>query len=65
MIDDGDVGGKDAPDVPERRGPPRPRLSRRDVFALILRTYRASFPYMLLFVLVLLVMTWVLTELIF
>src|SRR5690606_13429652 len=46
-------------------GPSRPRLRRRDVAVLIWRTYKASFPYVLLFVLVLLVVTWLLTELIF
>jgi len=35
------------------------------VAVLIWRTYKASFPYVLLFVLVLLVVTWLLTELIF
>lgn len=32
---------------------------------LVLRTYKASFPYVLLFVLVLLLTTWLLTEVIF
>ena len=50
---------------PPAKKPPRERLTKRDVFVLIWRTYKTSFPYMLLFVLVLIVLTWVLTELVF
>lgn len=45
---------------------PRPnRLTRRDVWVLIWRTYKTSFPYVMLFVLVLIVVTWLITEVIF
>ena len=40
----------------------RPRLNRRDVFLLILAAYKTAFPYFLLFVLVMLIATWLLTE---
>ena len=42
--------------------PHRPKLNRRDVFHLILAAYKTSFPYFLLFVLVMLIVTWLLTE---
>lgn len=40
-------------------------LTRREIFALILATYRTSFPYLLIFIVGLLVATWVLTEVVF
>jgi len=40
----------------------RPKLNRRDIVHLILATYRTTFPYVLLFVLVILIVTWLLTE---
>jgi len=43
----------------------RPALKVRDILALILATYKASFPYILLIVLTLLVITWFLTEVVF
>jgi hypothetical protein len=39
----------------------RPRLSRRQVFRLILATYATSLPYVVLFVVVMLLVTWVMT----
>lgn len=45
--------------------PMRPALKVRDILALILATYKASFPYILLIVLTLLVITWFLTEVVF
>lgn len=40
----------------------RPRLTRIDVFRLILAAYKTAFPYFLLFILVMLIVTWLLTE---
>ncbi|HZW28448.1 MAG TPA: hypothetical protein VFF08_08315 [Trueperaceae bacterium] len=40
----------------------RPQLSRKDVLHLIWQAYRVSFPYLLVFVLLLLVATWVVTS---
>lgn len=40
----------------------RPRLTRVDVFRLILAAYKTAFPYFLLFILVMLIVTWLLTE---
>ncbi len=45
----------------DEREEERPRLSPRDVRALIWQAYRASFPYLLVFLLLLLVATWVVT----
>jgi len=39
----------------------RRKLTRGDVFRLILRTYWVSLPYLLIFVLALLVGTWIVT----
>ncbi len=36
-------------------------LTRREILALILATYRTSFPYLLIFVIGLLVATWLFT----
>ena len=46
---------------PERK----PTLTRREILALILATYRTSFPYLLIFVIGLLVATWLFTAVIF
>lgn len=43
----------------------RPALSRRDIIALILATYRSSFPYLLVFIAGLLLATWFFTEIVF
>lgn len=43
----------------------RRKLSTKDVLILILRAYRDTFPYVLLFVLLLVVGSWVLTEVVF
>ncbi|HEX7039244.1 MAG TPA: hypothetical protein VF202_03915 [Trueperaceae bacterium] len=40
----------------------RPQLSPKDIRALIWQAYRASFPYLLVFLLLLLVATWVVTS---
>ena len=40
----------------------RPRLTRVDVFRLILAAYKTAFPHFLLFILVMLIVTWLLTE---
>lgn len=45
--------------------PERPKLTAREILELILRTYGASLPYILIFVAVMLVATWVVTTLIF
>ncbi len=46
--------------------PPESRpLNRKEIWRLIFATYRASFPYLLIFLLGLLVTTWVLTALVF
>lgn len=39
-------------------------LSHKDVWALIFATYRATFPYLLVFILVMLFATWFITEVI-
>ena len=40
-------------------------FTRQEIQNLILATYRMSFPYLLIFILGLLLATWVLTEIIF
>ena len=54
---------RDASEGTERRAPPK--LTGKEILILILRTYRVSFPYVLLFVLVMLVVTWLITEVVF
>lgn len=44
---------------------PRRKLTTKDVLILIFRAYRDTFPYVLLFVLLLVVGSWVLTEVVF
>ncbi|HET8985375.1 MAG TPA: hypothetical protein VFN03_06430 [Trueperaceae bacterium] len=48
-----------------RSGPARPVLKFRDIVSLIVAAYKTSFPYVLLVVLVLIVVTWFLTEVVF
>jgi len=43
----------------------RPKLTRREILGLIFRTYAVSLPYVLIFVAVMLIATWVVTELVF
>jgi len=59
MTDDRD---RDGPKPPGRL---RPQLKRRDIFALILATYKAAFPYFLVIVLVLVIVTWLITQVVF
>ncbi len=42
-----------------------PKLSAIDILVLIFRTYAASLPYILIFVAVMLVATWLVTEVVF
>lgn len=44
---------------------PRPRLSGREVLNLIFRTYAVSLPYVLIFIAVMLIATWLVTEVLF
>lgn len=56
------------PRTPKRTRPPdpeRPRLSRGDVWHLILATYRASLPVFLVVLLGLILTTWIVTTLLF
>lgn len=43
----------------------KPQLTRREILSLILATYRSSFPYLLIFLVGLLVATWLFTEVVF
>lgn len=43
---------------------PKP-LTKRDIWALIVATYRTSLPYLLIFVAGMLVATWLITEVLF
>ncbi len=43
----------------------RRKLTRGEVFRLILRTYGVSFPYIVLFIAGMLVATWFVTEVVF
>ena len=54
----GTGGGRDRNQRP-------PRLSRKEVARLVLATYASSLPYVLLFVIVMLVATWVVTTFLF
>jgi hypothetical protein len=40
-------------------------LTRREILSLILATYRTSFPYLLIFMIGLLIATWLFTEVVF
>ncbi|MEM6427957.1 MAG: hypothetical protein AAF708_01865 [Deinococcota bacterium] len=40
----------------------KPKLDKRDVLALILATYRATLPYLLIFIIVFVVGIWLVTE---
>jgi hypothetical protein len=48
-----------------QRGDPRRKFSSRDIFVLVMRTYGASLPYVLGFVVVMLALTWFVTEVVF
>lgn len=50
---------------PERDDDTRPKLSRRDTWHLVWATYRDSFPYILIFVVAMLVATWFVTTVLF
>ena len=43
----------------------KPQLTRREIVSLILATYRSSFPYLLIFIVGLLIATWFFTEVVF
>lgn len=43
----------------------KPQLTRREILSLILATYRSSFPYLLIFIVGLLIATWFFTEVVF
>jgi hypothetical protein len=43
----------------------RPKLTRRDTWRLIFATYRVSFPYLFVFVLGMLIATWLVTTVLF
>ncbi len=43
----------------------RRKLSARDIWALIAATYRASFPYLLLVIAVMVLLTWFITVVVF
>jgi hypothetical protein len=40
----------------------KPKLDKRDVLALILATYRATLPYLLIFIILFVVGIWLVTE---
>ena len=46
-------------------GSERPKLSPFEILKLILRTYAATLPYIVIFVAVMLVATWVVTTMVF
>jgi hypothetical protein len=52
-------------DEPERYEGGRPKLTTRDVLALIWATYKVSAPYLLVFVLLFLLALWLVTEVLF
>lgn len=55
-------------DDPRKDGPPRegrPRPSRREILRLIRAAYAVTLPYVLVFVLVLALVAWILTTLVF
>ena len=43
----------------------RPKLTARDTWRLVFATYRVSFPYLLVFVLGMLIATWLVTTVLF
>jgi hypothetical protein len=43
----------------------RPKLGKRDAWRLIFASYRVSFPYLFAFILAMLAVTWLLTNVIF
>ena len=52
-------------DEPEGYEGGRPKLTTRDVIALIWATYKVSAPYLLVFVLLFLLALWLVTEVLF
>ena len=52
-------------DEPEAYERGRPKLTTRDVLALIWATYKVSAPYLLVFVLLFLLALWLVTEVLF
>jgi len=52
-------------DVDDEMASGRPKLTNRDTWRLILATYRVSFPYLLVFVLGMLIATWLVTTVLF
>jgi hypothetical protein len=52
-------------DESERYEGGRPKLTTRDVLALIWATYKTSAPYLLVFVLLFLLALWLVTEVLF
>lgn len=57
-----DAAGAEANDS---RDEERPSFRRRDVLRLIMATYRATLPYFLVFLLVMALATWLITEVLF
>ncbi len=43
----------------------RPKLGKRDAWRLVFASYRVSFPYLLVFVLGMLAVTWLVTNVLF
>lgn len=52
-------------DEPETYEGDRPKLTTRDVLALIWATYKTSAPYLLVFLLLFLLALWLVTEVLF
>ncbi|MBW6457198.1 MAG: hypothetical protein K0A98_15055 [Trueperaceae bacterium] len=52
-------------DEPEAYEGDRPKLTTRDVMALIWATYKVSAPYLLVFLLLFLLALWLVTEVLF
>jgi hypothetical protein len=46
-------------------GPARPSLTAREIVSLVLAAYKTSLPYFVLIVLVLVIVTWLATEVLF
>lgn len=51
--------------MPKTPAPEAEPLTRREIWSLILATYRTSFPYLLIFILGMLFATWLFTEVVF
>lgn len=52
-------------DAPEAYEEGRPKLTRRDVWALVWSTYKTSAPYLLAFLALFLLAVWFVTEVLF